>query len=321
MFTLNNPSIYQGKRVTVMDLRSAKELEESVQGLVKYYGRLPRTKGVGWGLVPRRGMGQAPTLRFVFGKHREEDFKNTDLVFQNPSVPATSPYLRLAARHKIPIVNDWSIFLSQHTPKLFVGVTGTRGKSTTTALIYEMLKKHYHSPSRTTVRVSGNLGVSPLSFINEYKGEPIVAELSSWLLHHFPGVKKSPNVAVVTNIMNDHLDKYRSTREYIEDKENVFRFQETKDILVLNYDNAVTRVMAKKARGKVLWFSAEKRLPRWVPLEDLQIPGEHNRANALAAAVAAEAAGVGRRDIAQVLKTFRGLPNRLELVRKVHGVS
>ena len=79
--------------------------------------------------------------------------------------------------------------------------------------------------------------------------------------------------------------------------------------------------MGKKAKGKVVWFSQEKKLPHWVPLESLQIPGAHNRANALAAAVAAEAAGVTRRDIEHVLKTFRGLPNRLELVRTVEDVK
>ncbi|MBI2551807.1 UDP-N-acetylmuramoyl-L-alanine--D-glutamate ligase [Candidatus Uhrbacteria bacterium] len=315
----------QGSKVTVTDLRSARELEGSVRELVKYWtGLRHRAKGIERRAKNSKPLALSPKLAFVFGKHREEDFKNADVVFQNPSVPSESPYLRIAAKRKIPVVNDWSLFLARHTPKLFIGVTGTRGKSTTTALIYEMLKYH-HSPFRPNRRMgkvwlAGNLGASPLSFIDTYNGEPIVAELSSWLLHHFPTVKKSPNIAVVTNIMNDHLDKYRNIREYIADKENIFRFQKRGDTLVLNYDNAATRAMAKRARGKVVWFSAEKQLPRWVPLEDLQIPGAHNRANALAAAVAADAAGVTRRDIAHVLKTFRGLPNRLELVRTVDGV-
>ncbi len=316
----------QGAAVTVTDLRSAKDLEKSVKELVKYYSRLPKriTPPRSSPYLKGRKGGVTQKLTFILGKHREEDFKNADVVFQNPSVPAESPYLRLAAKRRIPIVNDWSLFLSRHTPKMFIGVTGTRGKSTTTALIYAMLEKHHSSIPRNRgmkIWLAGNLGVSPLAFIDEYKGEPIVAELSSWLLHHFPTVKKNPNIAVVTNIMNDHLDKYRSMKEYVADKENIFRFQDAKSIVVLNYDNPVTRGMVKRARGKALCFSAEKGLPKWVPLEELQIPGEHNRANALAAAVAAEAAGVTRRDIAQVLHTFRGLPNRLELIRTVGGVK
>ncbi|MDO8505849.1 MAG: UDP-N-acetylmuramoyl-L-alanine--D-glutamate ligase [bacterium] len=317
-----------GARVTVTDLRSAKELEKSVKELVKYYSRLPKyviaseakqshdmVQRSPHRLTAPRDDGGGRKLTFILGKHREEDFKNADVVFQNPSVPADSPYLRIAGKQKVPIVNDWSLFLSKYTPKLFIGVTGTRGKSTTTALIFDMMKRQYKK-----VWLAGNSGVSPLSFIDEYKGEPIVAELSSWLLHHFPKVKKSPNIAVVTNIMNDHLDKYRSVREYIEDKEHIFRFQDQKGVLVLNYDNAITCGMAKRARGKVVWSSARKHIPRWVSLEALQILGEHNRENALASAIAAEIAGVTRRDIAAVLKTFRGLPNRLEMVRAVGGV-
>ena len=350
----------QGAIITVTDLRSAKELETSVQELVRYYGRLPRvhnpphpslTLREGDRSKPplkiRGGAGGVMRLTFILGRHREEDFKKADVIFQNPSVPADSPYLKIAQKRGIPIVNDWSLFLMRHTPKMFIGITGTRGKSTTTALIYEMLKKEYPHPSplpkgegdrikflslrervappwagvRGKVWLAGNLGVSPLSFIDTYKGEPIVAELSSWLLHHFPQAKKSPNIAVVTNIMNDHLDKYPSMKEYIADKENIFKYQKRGDVLVLNYDNDVTLKMAKRAPGKVLWFSFKKHVPKWVPLEKVFLQGEHNHANALAAATVAEAAGVSRVHIMDVLKTFKGLPNRLQLTRTLRGVK
>ena len=142
-------------------------------------------------------------------------------------------------------------------------------------------------------------------------------------------MKKSPNVAVVTNIMNDHMDKYRSMREYVADKENIFRFQKKGDVAVLNYDNYYTRKMCRTklsfgwGKAKLctpVWFSLKKHIPRWVPLEKILLPGEHNYANALAAAAAAEAAGVSRVHIIEVLKAFRGLPGRLEFVREVDGV-
>lgn len=294
-----------GAKVLVTDLRIREQLKSALARLKKY-----------------------KNIEYVLGRHREEDFQKADLIFQNPSVPAHSLYLEIARKAKIPIVNDWSIFLSMHQPKLFIGVTGTRGKSTTTQLIYEMLTRH-HSHIRTNVRMTrkgsevflaGNLGVSPLAFIDTYKGESIVAELSSWLLHHFPAARISPNIAVVTNIMNDHMDKYRTQREYIADKENIFKFQKNNGVVVLNYDSQITRSMAKQARGRVVWFSLKKHLPKWVPLNQVALLGEHNLQNALAAAAAAEAAGVSRKDILQVLKTFRGLPNRLELVREIKGV-
>ncbi len=315
----------QGAIVTVTDVRSAKDLAESVEEVVRYYNKLPKLRNPSQPPLTLRG-GEKRKLTFILGKHREEDFKNADVVFQNPSVPAESPYLRITAKHGVPIVNDWSLFLSRHTPKLFIGVTGTRGKSTTTALIYEMLKFE-HSPiprnrrMASKVWLAGNLGVSPLAFIDEYRGEPIVAELSSWLLHHFPAVKKSPTIAVVTNIMDDHMDKYKSVKEYIADKEHILRFQKKSDVAVLNYDNDVTLKMGKRVSGRVVWFSVKKHVPRWVPLEKILLQGEHNRANALAAACAAEAAGVSRVHIMDVLKTFKGLPNRLQLVRTVRGIQ
>ncbi|MDP3244535.1 MAG: UDP-N-acetylmuramoyl-L-alanine--D-glutamate ligase [bacterium] len=282
----------RGARVLVTDLRSAKALAPALKRLKKF-----------------------ENIEYILGKHRARDFQNADLVFQNPSVPADSPYLKIAKKAGIPIVNDWSIFLSLYSPKVFVGVTGTRGKSTTTALIFEMLKRKHKK-----IILAGNLGVSPLSFIDSYHGEPIVAELSSWLLHHFFAVKKSPGVAVVTNIFNDHMDKYRDRGGYIADKENIFRFQKKGDTVVLNWDNSTTRGMAKKALGRVMRFSLKKHWPKWVPLKQVKLLGEHNLANALAAAGAGEAAGVSRRDIISVLKTFKGLPNRLELARKARGV-
>ncbi len=253
-------------------------------------------------------------ITWHLGGHREEDFKTADLIFQNPSVPASSPYLKIAAKRNIPIVNDWSIFLSVHDPKIFIGVTGTRGKSTTTALIYEMMKKKYKK-----VILAGNIGLSPLNFIDSYKGEPIVAELSSWLLHHFPAVQKSPPIAVVTNLMKDHLDKYQSMKEYIADKENIFKFQKPGDVVILNWDNQYTRKMGNKIKNQIIRFSLKKHWPQWVLLNKIKLPGEHNLANALASAAAAESSGVSRQDILSVLKSFPGLPNRLELIRTIRG--
>lgn len=340
--------VRRGDQITVTDLRSAEVLARSVKELRRYHHVIARSPDDSVGATKQSHKSR---LVFVLGRHRSDDFKNADLVFQNPSVPADSPYLKIARKRRIPIVNDWSIFLSVHDPEIFVGVTGTRGKSTTTALIHAMLSRSSsYSLIRANKRITnrekprkvwlaGNLGVSPLGFIDDYRGEPIVAELSSWLLHHFAGVKKSPTVAVVTNIMRDHLDKYKSMREYIADKENIFKFQpppfipplirggkrrgglREAPVVVLNWDDPIVRRMARRAKGRVVWFSLKKHLPRWVPLEKVKLLGDHNRANVLAACAAGEALGVPRREMIKVISTFRGLPDRLALVRTVGGVK
>jgi UDP-N-acetylmuramoylalanine--D-glutamate ligase len=304
----------RGARVLVTDLREENELAPALRRLKHF-----------------------KNISYVLGRHRPKDFRTADLIFQNPSVPATSPYLKIALKAGVPIVNDWSIFLSLCQPKFLIGVTGTRGKSTTTTLIYEMIRRKHKR-----ARLAGNLGVSPLSFIDSYRNEPIVAELSSWLLHHFSTIKKSPQVSVVTNILRDHLDKYPSMREYIADKENIFRFQKKEDMVVLNYDNLITRQLAKKAPGRVLWFSLKplpsylegaslwketlvfqqaQRQINFLPMNQLKIIGWHNIANALAALTVAWTIGISKKDIVYVLKTFSGLPNRLELIAEIEGVK
>lgn len=304
----------RGARVLITDLKTKKMLAPRVREVVRIWSTYT---------------GKAHRPVFVLGRHRLRDFLTAEYIFQNPSVPAESPFLSRARHNGVPILNDWSIFLNAHRPGLFIGVTGTRGKSTTTTLIYRMLKKKYQQ-----VRLCGNIGVSPLTFIDTYRGEPVVAELSSWLLHHFASVKKSPHVAVVTNIMRDHLDKYKSAREYIADKENIFRFQRppalnggneragrrTPSVVVLNYDDPIVRRIAKKARGTVVWFSLKKRLPRWVPLRRIKLLGDHNRANVLAACASGDALGIPRRAMIQIISSFQGLPGRLELVCTVNGV-
>ncbi len=319
------------RELVITDLKSVKELRKGIASLrsqcrgiafprLLRRGSRRRLTILRGGAERRRSNPVATKIIWHLGGHRKEDFETADLVFQNPSVPADSPYLKIARERGIPIVNDWSIFLSIHQPKIFVGVTGTRGKSTTTALIYEMMKKKYKK-----IFLAGNIGQSPLTFIDSYRGEPIVAELSSWLLHHFSAVQKSPNIAVVTNIMKDHLDKYGGMKEYIADKENIFRFQKPGDVVVLNRDNPLCHsdppAGGQNPKSKIIWFSLKKHLPKWVPLKKVKLVGEHNLANALAASAAAEAAGVSRRDIISVLKNFPGLPNRLELVRTVGGVK
>jgi len=281
-------------------------------------------------------------IRFLFGKHRMSDFQNADYIIKNPAVPKNHPMLGAAQKSGVPIHNDWSIFLGLHD-NMLVGVTGTRGKSTTTTLINELLKTTYHA------RLCGNIGVSPLAIAKSVKqNDIIVAELSSWNLQQLDGVKKSPQVAVITNLLADHLNMYKNTSEYYADKENIFRYQARDDVLVLNKESKELVKRSRKAKAHIFWFSKKPfngegvyvkhgavylDVPRPSILgrgtskleicrvSDIKLKGEHNLENALAAVCVAMVMGIAPRVIKSALKSFKGIPSRLELVREVSGVT
>ncbi len=309
-----------GARVVVTDTKPESELAHQVRKLKRY-----------------------DNVRFALGKvQRMSDLKGVDLVIKNPAVPKSHPMLDGAKKRGIPVHNDWTIFLSLKKNPL-IGVTGTRGKTTTTMLLNEFLKEHY------TTRLAGNVGISPLAAADKIKKEDmVVAELSSWNLQQLPTVKKSPHIAVITNLLVDHLNKYKNLDEYYKDKENIFAYQSADDFLVVNRDNAELRKRARKARSRVFWFSqkpfagegvyvkngaiylnmkcpsilgCETSKLRICKVSDILLKGEHNLQNALAAICAALIAHISPAHIKKILRTFAGVPNRLELVREIGGVK
>ncbi len=258
----------QGANVLVTDLKTKKQLKESVDKL----------KGL--------------SIEFVLGKHRKEDFINTDLVIKNPSVPADSSYLKIAKKHKIPIKNDISIFFDLCQAPI-IGITGTKGKSTTATLIYLLLKKKYNKTF-----LAGNIGISPLEILSKItKKSKVILELSSFELED---LKQSPHVAVITTLFPDHLNRYKNFREYIEAKKPIFKYQKKNDILILNYDNPEVKKLASEAPSKVLFF----------------------RNSCISAALAvAKLFKISKKDIKKILSNFKGVPNRQELIATKKGVK
>jgi UDP-N-acetylmuramoylalanine--D-glutamate ligase len=190
----------RGAKLIITDLKKEKDLTEPLKRLKKY-----------------------KNIEYVLGRHRKNDFKNADFIFKNPGVPKHSPYLKT----KIPIINDWSVFFEEYPRNLVIGITGTKGKSTTAALIHHVLKT-----AKKDAVLCGNIGQSPLAVLNKIKkGTVIVAELSSWLL---ADLKTSPQIAIITNLMPDHLDKYKNLKEYYKDKKIIFKFQKPEDYLIKN---------------------------------------------------------------------------------------
>ncbi|MGC9455363.1 MAG: UDP-N-acetylmuramoyl-L-alanine--D-glutamate ligase [Phycisphaerae bacterium] len=274
----------RGAKVTVSDKAGADELAASVAKL----------DGV--------------DVTLHLGEHRREDFLEADLLVVNPAVPDDLPPLVEAAQAGVPRTTEMNLFLAR-CPATVIGVTGSVGKSTTTAMLGQVLSR-----VRTT-HVGGNIGVCLLEELDRIGPDDyVVLELSSFQLDALGQVAVAPHIAVVTNLSPNHLDRHGSMEAYAAAKKNIFRFQRSEDVLVLNAACEATRDWAGEAPGRVEWFD-----PVGEPFE-LAVPGAHNQANAQAAWKAAEALGVDRPTARAALKEFRGLPHRLELVAERDGV-
>ncbi len=335
----------KNKRVTVMGLGS----HGGGVGVVKFLAK-KGAKILITDLKPKEELGKSLeklegiSAKYVLGQHRSEDFINTDLVIKNPGVPNKSKYLKIARENKVPIETDIGIFF-ELCPAPIIGVTGTRGKSTTATLIAEIFKKKYKK-----VVLAGNIRKSVLTELKNIDRETIVVlELSSWQLAGAANHLKSPHIAVVTNIFPDHLNRYDSFESYIDDKKLIFRFQKKRDFLVINYNDPIVRNFALKTRSQIYFYASEKGIPEinflqdktvnigcWLKgveivfgqegkricqLNEIKLRGEHNLTNILAAATVAMIYNIKPKLIYKTLKEFSGLEGRLELVSEINGVK
>jgi UDP-N-acetylmuramoylalanine--D-glutamate ligase len=304
--------VEQGAVVRVTDLRSAEVLAPTLKKL------------------------EGLPVEFVLGEHREEDFLWAELVVKNPAVPRESPFLAVARQNGASIEMEMTIFARLSPSKQILGITGTRGKTTTTLLAGAMMQAW-----KPETVVAGNLRVSALSKLADITPEtPVVLELSSWQLEGFAEIKVSPPLAVVTNMSPDHLNRYRDMDDYAEAKRHIYRHQGKAGVVVLNADDALVRTFAGDAPGRVLWFSPDG-IPKYesgvyvwrdniiwrdeeeeviAPTSAVQLVGRHNLTNALAAIALVKAAGCPTEAIRTALANFKGVPDRLELVRELIGV-
>lgn len=250
-------------------------------------------------------------VSFVLGKHRRSDVAWADVIVRNPGAPDNA-YIQLAKQLNKPITNDVGVFLNAIQERLpnqvkVIGITGTRGKSTTTTLIYTILQAKF---SRR-VHLGGNIGYSPLLFLKRVRaGDIVVLEMSSWLLRDVHQPKF--HVAVVTNLLRDHMNYYSSMKLYQADKERIFLGQTTTDYAVINASDSRVLQMAKRTKAKKINFTL-KRLP------GVQLLGEHNQRNVAAAWAVGTLFGVPAGLMTRVIQGFTGVPNRLEKIRTVKG--
>lgn len=279
----------QGATVTVTDLRDEATLRPSLAEL------------------------EGLPLRYVLGRHEEADFQQADLVVRNPAVPLESPYLAVAREAGARVEMESSLFIEACPSRYIAGVTGTKGKTTTTVLLSQMLAAAGHH-----VVTAGNLRISMLNQLAEITAETrVVLELSSWQLEAFVPHTYSPPLAVVTNVLPDHLNRYAGMDDYAAAKEINVRYQDAEDVAVLNKENGRTWRMGKRAPGRVVWFSHRDTVPG---AADAVAKGAHQRENMAAACAAARAWGASDAAVASAVRAFRGVPHRQELVREWRGI-
>ena len=266
-----------------------------------------------------------------FGKDYLSKLKGFDIIFRSPSCrPDTKELVEESQRGAL--VTSEIEMLMKLTPATVIGVTGSDGKTTTTSLIYEIIKEKGYK-----CFLGGNIGIPLFTKVKEMEPEDVVVlELSSFQLID---MDISPNISVITNVSPNHLDIHKCYEEYIEAKANIFKFQKENNILVLNYDNDITRNFAKRANGRVKFFSSKTKLENGVIYDDgmikscedgirrhiintnnIFIKGVHNYEN-ICAAICATASLVDVETQNKAISNFKGVEHRIEFVREIDGVK
>ena len=270
-------------------------------------------------------------FEYSFGKDNLKKLKNFDIIFRSPSCLPTRAEL-VEEEKRGALVTTEIEMLMKMCPCKIVGVTGSDGKTTTTSLIYSILKEAGYN-----TYLGGNIGTPLFTKISEIKPDDIVVlELSSFQLM---GMKVSPHIGVITNITPNHLNIHKDYQEYIDAKKNIFKYQKENDIIILNYDNAITRECAKEALGKVVYFSGKNKLEDGLIVDDkiikeckdgirkhlldtqeVLLRGEHNYEN-IATALAATRTLVDTDIAIKAIKKFKPVEHRLEFVREINKVK
>lgn len=301
--------VANGAHVTIADPKPRAELSEGIARL-----------------------GDTPAELVLGPSSDDAALADPEFVFINQGVRPRSATVQRALQRKIPVLTEMGLFF-RLCPAPIVGVTGTKGKSTTYTLITRILER---GPKR--VVAGGNIGTSVIDLLPAITADDVVVlELSSFQLDT---LGRSPHIAVVTNVLEDHLDWHGTRDAYVAAKRNIVASQGPRDIAVLNLDDPTTMALHAGAASEVRGYSQVLRPkrgafrdetgelalvdgPRLVRLlgpDELRLPGRHNVSNALAAAIVGDLQGISPEEIGAVLREFGGLPHRLETVAEIGGI-
>jgi len=270
-------------------------------------------------------------VQLVLSKDYLANLASFDIIIRSPGVKLDLPEIIAAKAKGVTISSQTKLFFSR-CPCPIIGVTGTKGKGTTSSLIFRILKS-----AGKKVFLGGNIGTPPLDFADQVTADSLVVlELSSFQL---ADLDKSPEISVVLMITSEHLDWHKDTAEYFKAKESIVRYQNENDFVVINNDFQTSKKLGAQSRAKKYYFSTKGPVEKgaylekefivsvtngWTTIlktEDVLIPGLHNLQNICAAVAVAGILGVKPEIIGQEVKIFKGLPHRLELVGKEVGTT
>jgi UDP-N-acetylmuramoylalanine--D-glutamate ligase len=274
-------------------------------------------------------------IRVVCGGHPTELLdEDIFMLIKNPGIPFDIPFLLQAEKRNIPVMTEVEVaYLISDAP--MIGITGSNGKTTTTTLVYEMLKGSGRNPL-----IAGNIGTVLCEVAERASSDEwIVAELSSFQLLGTEQFK--PRISLLLNVYDAHLDYHHTKEHYVAAKAKVFMNQTNEEVAILNADQKATQALAQQISSQVVWFSVygevsrgtyvqnktivyvdrEGHLTSILPLSEVMLPGTHNLENVLAAISTAMEAGASVKRIQEVLRSFEGVKHRLQFVKEIQGVK
>lgn len=283
--------LFPGKTIDIADKLEFKELPKKNQELIK----------------------KDKNLKLYLGKNYLLSLKDYQLIIKTPGIRLSS--LKPFLRKKTKITSQTEIFF-EYCPGKIIGVTGTKGKGTTSSLIYQIFKK-----SGFKAHLIGNIGRPVFQTLLRAKTSDIfVYEISS---HQLQSLKKSPYIAVFLNLYPDHLDYYKNFKEYCRAKESIARYQTKKDYFIYNSEQKLLREIAKKSKAKKIPFNAKKikYLEKIISRKEIPLKGNFNLLNILAAVLAGKIFDISSEKIRRAIRSFKPMPHRLEFVGKYKEIE
>ncbi|MDO8429539.1 MAG: UDP-N-acetylmuramoyl-L-alanine--D-glutamate ligase [Candidatus Daviesbacteria bacterium] len=299
----------QGSQVIVTDLKTAQDLEVSLAELKEF-----------------------SDIKYTLGEHKFEDIDWADLIIKNPAVKPGNKYIEYAKSEGKRVEMDMGIFLEYVSPKQIIGVTGTKGKSTTASLIYEILLaslnlsrsgRFAQDDIKKNIVFAGNIGKSVLDTITHITQDSLVIlELSSFQLEAFAQHQISPHISIITNIFEDHLNYYSSMDDYIQAKRYITEFQTEADFLFIKKGDPITDnpIFLKNLKAKIVHFS-KNNIPDSLGVKLIHLRGVHNLENAAAAFNVAKTLGIDESVTLEAIQIFKGIEFRMQLTREWKGVK
>jgi len=294
-----------GAKVLVTDLAKESDLEETIRQLKEY------------------------DVEYRLGEHREADFRSAEVLIVNPAVPPDNQYVQISRDAGVLVTSQIELFF-QLCPARIIGITGANGKSTTTSLTAHLLKAgcSQRGGDYNNVWLGGNIGYQPLLDIVEQicADDVVVLEISNFQLEQLAQIQAAPDIALITNLTANHLDRHGTFEAYCDVKEGLFRYQkprgETAAVSIFNAEDPITYAWYQKylndEHRKCFTFKADD-----VPKEyadAYRLPGRANRSNLAAALAIASCFNMAPHRLTEAISTFEGLPNRCQFVAEINGV-